>query len=139
MLLGSRLLPPVLMLVVSRGVARMVTASPPLTSSCSTWVWYSPCTHHSSVVFVLVLVLVVSVVIVLVSLYLDWFAVDVCDEVPGSEPGLVRGAAPVHLHDEVVHRVEVSVPEVDADGAQREAEAPGPCDNQSGVSIAASC
>ena len=138
MLLGSRLLPPVLMLVVSSGVARMVTASPPLTSSCSTWVWYSPCTHHSSVL-VLVLIVLVSVVIVLVSLYLDWFAVDVCDEVPGPEPGLVRGAALVHLHDEVVHRVEVSVPEVDADGAQREAEAPGPCDNQSGVSIAASC
>ena len=72
-------------------------------------------------------------------MYLDWFAVDVCDEVPGPEPGLVGGAALVHLHDEVVHRVEVSVPEVDADGAQREAEAPGPCDNQSGVSIAASC
>ena len=135
MLLGSRLLPPVLMLVVSSGVARMVTASPPLTSSCSTWVWYSPCTHHSSVV---VLVLV-SVVIVLLSLYLDWFAVDVCDEVPGPEPGLVGGAALVHLHDEVVHRVEVSVPEVDADGAQREAEAPGPWSDQSAVSIAASC
>ena len=44
MLLGSRLLPPVLMLVVSRGVARMVTASPPLTSSCSTWVCTSPAT-----------------------------------------------------------------------------------------------
>ena len=131
MLLGSRLLPPVLMLVVSSGVARMVTTSPPLTSSCSTWVWYSPCTHHSTVV--------VSVLIVSVLLYLDWLAVDVCDEVPGPEPGLVRGAALVHLHDEVVHRVEVSVPEVDADGAQREAEAPGPCDNQSEVSIAASC
>ena len=30
--LGSLLLPPVLMLVVSRGVALMVTASPPLTN-----------------------------------------------------------------------------------------------------------
>ena len=38
MLLGSLLLPPVLMLVVSRAVARMVTASPPLTRSWSTWV-----------------------------------------------------------------------------------------------------
>ena len=44
MLLGSRLLPPVLMLVVSSGVARMVTASPPLTSSCITWVCTSPAT-----------------------------------------------------------------------------------------------
>lgn len=37
-LLGSLLLPPVLMLVVSRAVALMVTASPPDTRSCSTWV-----------------------------------------------------------------------------------------------------
>jgi len=42
--LGSLRRPPVLMLVVSRGVALMVTASPPLTSSWSTWVWYRPCT-----------------------------------------------------------------------------------------------
>ena len=35
---GSRLLPPVLMLVESRGVALTVTASPPLMSSCMTWV-----------------------------------------------------------------------------------------------------
>ena len=35
-LLGSLLLPPVLMLVVSRAVARMVTASPPETSSWRT-------------------------------------------------------------------------------------------------------
>ena len=66
-------------------------------------------------------------------------AVDVSHEVPGPQPGVIGRGAAVHLHDEVVHRVEVSVPEVDADGAQREAEAPGPCDNQSGVSIAASC
>ena len=44
MVLGSRLLPPVLMLVVSRAVARRVTASPPDINSCSTCVWYSPCT-----------------------------------------------------------------------------------------------
>ena len=36
---GSRLRPPVLMLGASRGVARTVTASPPLMSSCITWVW----------------------------------------------------------------------------------------------------
>ena len=39
MLLGSLLLPPVLMLVVSRAVALMVTASPPDTRSWRTWVW----------------------------------------------------------------------------------------------------
>ena len=39
MLLGSLLRPPVLMLVFSRAVALMVTASPPLTRSWSTWVW----------------------------------------------------------------------------------------------------
>ena len=39
MLLGSLLRPPVLMLVVSKAVARRVTASPPLISSCRTWVW----------------------------------------------------------------------------------------------------
>ena len=43
-LLGSLLLPPVFMLVVSKAVALRVTASPPLMSSCSTWVWYRPCT-----------------------------------------------------------------------------------------------
>ena len=37
-LLGSLLLPPVFMLVVSKAVALRVTASPPLMSSCSTWV-----------------------------------------------------------------------------------------------------
>lgn len=36
--LGSRLLPPVLILVVSRAVARSVTASPPLINSCNTCV-----------------------------------------------------------------------------------------------------
>ena len=42
--LGSLLRPPVLILVVSRAVALSVTASPPLMSSCNTWVWYRPCT-----------------------------------------------------------------------------------------------
>jgi len=44
MVLGSRLLPPVLMLVDSMGVARMVTASPPLMRSWRTWVWTRPWT-----------------------------------------------------------------------------------------------
>lgn len=44
MVLGSRLRPPVLMLVDSMGVARMVTASPPLMRSWSTWVWTRPWT-----------------------------------------------------------------------------------------------
>lgn len=42
--LGSLLLPPVLMLVVSKAVALSVTASPPLMRSCRTCVWYRPCT-----------------------------------------------------------------------------------------------
>lgn len=44
MVLGSLLLPPVLILVVSSAVALRVTASPPLMSSCKTCVWYRPWT-----------------------------------------------------------------------------------------------
>ena len=41
---GSLLLPPVLMEVASSAVALSVTASPPATRSCSTWVWSRPWT-----------------------------------------------------------------------------------------------
>lgn len=41
---GSRRLPPVLMVVNSRGVDRSVVLSPPDRSSCNTCVWFIPCT-----------------------------------------------------------------------------------------------
>ena len=41
---GSLRRPPVLMEVASSGVALSLTASPPDTSSCSTWVWSRPWT-----------------------------------------------------------------------------------------------
>lgn len=40
---ASRLRPPALMEVFSKGVARSVTLSPPDTKRCNTWVWYNPC------------------------------------------------------------------------------------------------
>ncbi len=54
---------------------------------------------------------------------LDGLAVDVGDEVAGSEAGLEGRTALVDGHHQMVHRVKVRVAHVDADGAQREAEA----------------
>ena len=48
--------------------------------------------------------------------------VDVGDQVPGPQPG-VEGRGPlVHLHHQVVHRVEVRVPEIDSDRPDGEPE-----------------
>ena len=53
---------------------------------------------------------------------LHCLAVDVCDEIARPQPGVEGRRALVHLHDQVVNRVEVGVAEVDADGADGEAE-----------------
>ena len=46
-------------------------------------------------------------------------------QIPWSEPCVKGRAAAVDFHDQVVHRVHVRVAEVDADGADSEAEAAG--------------
>ena len=92
--LGSLLLPPVLMLVVSRGVALMVTASPPLTNENRLFraltnerrVLPDQELEHLGVVEAL-----------------HWLTVDVGHQVPGPQPRVIGGGTRGHLHHQVVH------------------------------------